>query len=265
MRNCRERLQRIFTEGFKALDIAEPLFLAAAADAAPEVLARLRTRKATHAGILLDGAPAGFAAAEDLGEGDLASHLRPFEDVPLLSEEAPLGDAILAVEKAGVAFVLLLGRPTGVITKRELEKAPVRMWLFGSITLIEMAVTQAVRNYFPGDRWMALLPEGRLQLAMKLWGERQRRDQNAEVLDCVQLADKVLVILKDKAVRTDLGFTSRREAERMFKGIQSLRNNLAHVQPIAAYDWVSMVLIASRLDVILGLLDDERYLGVARS
>lgn len=257
-RNCYDRLQRIFTQGFTVLDVAEPLFLLDAGERAETAAHQMQERGILHAGVLDAGSLSGFVNADGLTQGSVGEHVRSFNERPVLRDSAPLGEGIVALETFDVVFVEMLSRPAGAFTRSQLQKAPVRMWLFGSITLVEMAITRAVRNFFPGDRWMAVLPEGRLLKAMTLWKERQRREQNVAVLDCLQMADKVLILLKNEEARKELGFASRRAAERMFQGLQSLRNNLAHAQDIVSYDWDSILVIAKHMDNILDLIRDDR-------
>lgn len=251
---CHDRLRRLFEEGFGALDVAEPLKHFSAERPAVEVRELLQSDGHAVAGVLRDGALLGYVRCEDLDEGLLQAHLRPFRDRRILDDNAPLSAVIRAVHQAGYCFVRILGQPAAVVAKPDLEKAPMRMWLFGMITMLEAALTEAVQHFFPDEAWTEQMPAGRLEKAQALRSERVRRQQEADLLDCLQMADKVMVLMKDADVRRQMGVESRRETEASFKQIQSLRNNLAHGQPFVTHDWVAVVSLTESLEGILGLV-----------
>lgn len=258
---CHDRLRRLFQEGFGALDVAEPLTCFDSTRSADDVRTALERRGEDVAGILDDGVLSGYVRHEDLREGDLESQVRPFDERRILPDSAPLSAVIRAVHQADYCFVRLLGRPSAVVGRKDLEKAPMRMWLFGMITMLEAALTEAVEYFFPAGAWEAHLPAGRLEKATGLQAERERRNQEAHLLDCLQMADKVLVLLKDASVREQMGVESRRETEASFKQIQSLRNNLAHGQPFVTHDWAAVVSLSESLEAILGLVPPRERAG----
>jgi len=52
-------------------------------------------------------------------------------------------------------------------------------------------------------------------------------------------------------MRADAGYASMRAADRAIKGLESLRNHLAHAQDIVTHDWPVIVEVAGRLDRIM--------------
>ena len=71
------------------------------------------------------------------------------------------------------------------------------------------------------------------------------------MVDCLQLSDKMAILLRVPEMREDFGITSRREGKQKAKAMESLRNSLAHNQPITESNWEAMVLAARRLERIL--------------
>ena len=69
--------------------------------------------------------------------------------------------------------------------------------------------------------------------------------------DCLQFTDKAQILIKDPEVLHEAGFSSKKEALRAIKDLQSLRNNLAHAQDILTYDWEIIVTISKRLDKVM--------------
>jgi hypothetical protein len=70
-----------------------------------------------------------------------------------------------------------MGHVSGIITKGDLQKAPLRMWLFGLLSLIEMQLLRLIRTTYPDDTWTQLLSYGRLGKAQQFLEDRQRRNE----------------------------------------------------------------------------------------
>lgn len=248
-----ESLRRVFTEYFNARDLAEPLV---SLDAAAPVAAAIRvldSRDFDVVGVRQDGLAVGYVERASLAEGLCGEHLRAFEDGTVISDLAPLADVVLGLARSPRLFVRALGAVGGIVTRSDLQKPPVRMWLFGLITLVEMRMGRLVAQLCPGESWREFLSAGRLQKAEALLEERRRRSQNLQLLDCLQFSDKAQVIARHETIRRLTRFTSRRQVEDACKALESLRNNLAHSQDILTTDWETVVVLASELDgVILG-------------
>ena len=249
------RLRRLFDEGFSAMDIAEPLASFDDDRSAAAVRAFLEQRDLMVAGVRRDGFVCGFADRRELGRGRLGAYLRPFPPECILSEADSLRKVILAMRGGGPCFVSVLGEVGAVITLADLEKPPVRMFLFGMITIFEMIMTWGIRTYFPGDSWRAHIPPGRLAKAEQLWQERQRRRSTADLLDCLQFSDRAQLLLMIPRV-TDLlaqgGIPSRRAALTAIGELETLRNNIAHSQEIIPESWSRIVVFSTRLELLLG-------------
>jgi len=125
------------------------------------------------------------------------------------------------------------------------------MWLFGMITILEMFLANTIEEQYPNDSWRDQVSPGRLQKAEALLAERQRRNQPATLLDCLQFPDKLRILIKNPAWRRDFGFESIRAGEQAIKSVESLRNNLAHAQGIVNYDWEAIVAFSKRAITII--------------
>ena len=71
--------------------------------------------------------------------------------------------------------------------------------------------------------------------------------QECDLIDCLQMADKGLLLIQNEELFTVLGFTSKSSAKKVLKQFQSLRNNLAHAQDISTYDWAQIARLAHRM------------------
>ena len=79
-----------------------------------------------------------------------------------------------------------LGRVYGILTWTDVQKPPVRMWLFGLITLLESAFTSLIEAWHPDASSTELVSDGRLRKARAIAEERQRLRGESEqrLLDC---------------------------------------------------------------------------------
>jgi len=127
----------------------------------------------------------------------------------------------------------------------------VRMWLFGTVTMIEMGLVQLIQERFPADSWQPLVSAGRLDKARAIQTERQRRNQYCELIDCLQLSDKGQILMEDATMLDRLGFDSRSAAKRVVKELESLRNHLAHAQDIVTHDWAQIARMTKRMEEIV--------------
>jgi hypothetical protein len=236
-----EAIRRVFLESFTARDIAEPLASFDAGSSSADVRAGMEAQGLDVVGIRREGQIIGFVRRESLDSGVCGQHCQPFEGVPVLDDTSPLLQVLLELQHAPVVFVSVFGRAGGIVTRADLEKPPVRMWLFGLLTLIEMRFTELIERHCPADAWMNYVSEGRLQKARDLLAERRRRNLPVRLFDCLQLADKGQIVARDEQVRRHTIFASRGKAEEVIKMLERLRNNLAHMQDIVTSDWEAIV------------------------
>ncbi len=245
------QLHRFFKTGFTAADIAEPLVSWDAQTSSEDAVRQMQILDFDVAGIRIAGAVSGWCLRDDLGDGECIAHLRSFFDSSVVSSVTPLSDVISRLGCAPRIFIIAFGGVGGIITRADLQKAPVRMWLFGLVTLVEDSFTRVLKDRFPGDAWHGMITGARLEAARRLHEERTRRNENLELADCLQFGDKGLILFKDEAIRLEMGFESRTRAKEVMRNLQQLRNNLAHSQDIVAGNLETIVGLAGSMDRVL--------------
>ena len=109
------------------------------------------------------------------------------------------------------------------MTRDDMQKPAVRMWLFGMVTMVELRYTRLIREMCPDESWRQYLSEGRLKKAEDLMAERRRRNRPADMLDCLQLSDKGQIVARDERIRSRTIFTSRRQTEEGINMLEGLR------------------------------------------
>jgi hypothetical protein len=232
-----ESVRRVLTEAFTARDIAEPLASFDEEASSAKVREFMEARDFDVIGIRREGQIVGYAEKGWLDNGSCGRCQHSFEDATILDDSAPLLNVLLKLKDTPFGFVTVLGKVGGIITRADLQKPPVRMWLFGIVTLIEMRFTELIDRHCPADTWKQYLSEARLQKAQKLLDERRRRNQALQLFDCLQFSDKGQIIARNEELRKRTVFTSRSQADVAVKNLEQLRNNLAHAQDILPTDW----------------------------
>lgn len=236
-----DAIRRVFTESFKARDIAEPLSSFDSNASSRDVRTFMESKNFDVVGIRSEGRVGGFVRREMLNGDVCGTHSQPLDQATLLEDTAPLLRVVLELNRSPVVFIKLFESVVGIVTREDLQKAPMRMCLFGLVTLIEMRFTELIQQHCPGDAWTKYISETRLGKAKDLLIERRRRNQSQQLFDCLQLADKGTIVARDENVRKCTIFTSRRQAEVAIKMLERLRNNLAHSQDIVFSDWEAIV------------------------
>jgi hypothetical protein len=221
-----------FLTGFSARDLAEPLLSVDAGASRDAALAIFQTNNVDVLGVRTGGMIRGWIGKEDLLEAEVTA-LHGFDPATLVADSSPLNEVVCLLNTHERLYVRAFGQISGVIPRQAIEKPPLRMWLFGLITITEQRVTRLIDELFPQDSWQAQLSEGRLAKASELQTLRERRGQHPTLLDCLQFADKGQIVARNEVLRSRTRFTSRSEVERFVQALQDLRNNLAHSQDIS--------------------------------
>jgi hypothetical protein len=250
-RDVAGELRRLFAEGFRVADLAEPLASFDEATPAGEVGRFMEEANFDAVGVRRAGRVWGFAEGPLSGDGPCGALAKPIADGATLPGEAPLAAAVRALAESPRVFVTAFGGVAGVATRADMLKAPARMWLFGMVTLVELRYARLIERLCPGESWRQYLSEGRLRKAEELLAERRRRSQDLTLLDCLQLSDKGQIVARNERIRGLTVYSSRGKAEEGVKMLEGLRNSLAHAQDIVACDWDAIVRLSDHLDRVL--------------
>lgn len=247
-------LARLFRESFRAADIAESLLSFDAETPCHTVRRVLDARGFVVAGVRERGVVTGLVLAEDLDDGlSCGTRVRRFEDADVIPGDASLDRALQALEGRNRVFVRVLGEVSGIITWSDVQKPQVRMWLFGLVTLLELAFDGLLESHYPEEGWRPLLSAGRLRKAEELRASRRALNPDAAptLASCLQLSDKAQILLREQTARTMLNIASREDGQRRLRRLARLRDGLAHAQDIVTDDWPVILGFAKDLDGIL--------------
>jgi hypothetical protein len=252
------RLRRLFLEGFLAMDIAEPLVSFDAEAEARFVHDFMVEKDFDLVGIRQGGLVKGYARCQDLVTGICLDHMRPFDpEADLVPETANLLDVVKSLGINKQCFLVIMDHVGAIITLSDLEKPPMRMFLFGMITLAEMLMTEIIRYRYSDGSWQKFLYAQRLEKALQQREERSQRGQKDDLIDCLQFGDKGWILCYDEDFLNALEQSSRTQARKAVKELETLRNNLAHAQEIIPAGWQRIVIACSRFEKNLQTMADQ--------
>jgi hypothetical protein len=240
---------RLFTTAFSARDILEALPAYDSRMIRSSFLRELAVHTAGAVGVREKGRIGRYMLDDDIRSGKIA--VRTIEKQQQVSLDAPLATVIHILTRFSCCFVTINAEPVGVITRRDIEKPVVRMWLFGIIILVEMLLTKDIRCRWKDEDWMGFLSEGRVEKTRELQSLREKQGLKADLLDCLQFSDKLQIALNEPDFQEATGFLSNKAARRAIKDLEALRNNLAHGQDITSQDWPPIARLAKRVQEML--------------
>jgi len=198
----------------------------------------------------------GYVNSMDLETGVCIDHMKQFNVSELISESTPIIDCISLFKDNQRLFVLEKNQVTGIITRGDLQKTPIRMHLFGYISLVEMQLQRIIEKEYPHDLWKEYLKSNRIQKAEVLLAKRKIRNESLGLLDCLQFCDKRVIISNIGRLHELMTENDLDSYPDYLRKIEDIRNNIAHSQDIIdGTTWDSFFDIVEKMETILGLLE----------
>jgi CBS domain-containing protein len=141
-----------------------------------------------------------------------------------------LDKALYRFKKCEYLFGLENDKITGIITRADLAKSMARVYIFGLITCFESFITDEIRSSYTNEEIKTLLNDERIEKANKIFEERKNNNLDLSFCDCLQLADKKTIVIKNKKMMENLGFESKEKSKSFFRCLEKIRNGIAHSQ-----------------------------------
>ena len=204
-----------------------------------------------------DGEIVGYIKKEDLGDGLVGEYVRPITNSLLISNNTSFSTLLPVLTNNSFAFVLNENEINGIITKADINKPLVRLYLFGIISLFEMHINFWIGKYLKQEI-KEVLSEKRYETALKVYNLRQKSNDQLTMLECIQLSDKrdILSSYPEFLKQFDC---SRNEFERLMRTTETIRNEIAHSQQtiINSLDWSRFVNTILKLENLLEKSEEE--------
>jgi len=147
------------------------------------------------------------------------------DETILIAADAGILGFLLGAKKSPCRLILDGVRITGLVSKSDLQKLPVRSLLFHIVTHLELAMAAWIRRHFPDDAtWLGVLTESRREAVEQRYRELAEARLAIDRLTATMFADKRAVIL-----RTAVLPMSHNRAKQEFETIEALRDAVAHI------------------------------------
>jgi hypothetical protein len=249
-------LRRLFDDSLKVWHISSPLQVCDGESDIAEARNLMEAKHFDRLGVTTNGTIVGYVELRDLKEGKCGDCYKRFDPAELAEHSTPLIDILPLMQHKPALFVLERTAITSIVTKADLQKAPVRMLLFGLITLLEMYLRDMLQVCYPDESFRARLKAERVVSAEKVLLERRQSEEDLLLVDCLQMCDEYAVLVGTDGFREHFQLSSKRSAKSFFGAAEKLRNKLAHAQDlVSGTTWEKVVDIAERINAFLNRYD----------
>lgn len=206
-------------------------------------------------GIKDKGITYGYVKKSELKNGPCKEYEHIFHPSELVAESMPLTYLLPILYDNQRVFVLERNKVNGIVTRGDLQKAPIRLFLFGLATLLEMHLLSLIRKNYTENSLTKNLKDNRLKNVKNLLSKRKSRNEAIDLADCLQFCDKRDLILKKSEILKSIGIKSKKSIEHIkqfLKSAEKLRDRLAHAQDIVeGSSWKEVINLAKEIELFI--------------
>ena len=236
-------IQDIFIDKITTKFIYEPLACCEINDSTNEVKNLMIQKDFDILGVTKDNNAIGYVRRQHLDHNSVEQYLLPFNTSNIISDSTPIAELFDLLSEQGYIFVLTKNKVAGIVTKADINKPIVRIYLFGIISLFELNLNYRINKYHEtAAKWEKLIKKERFELAQKLFKERQGQNLDLTILECLQLCDKREILRQTDAFLEIFNY-SKSTFKSFVADVEKIRNEIAHSQNsiIANLPWERFV------------------------
>lgn len=255
-----DSVKQLFIENITAQCIYEPLLscpLNSESNLAKEALV---IRDFDVAGVKKteEGPVVGYVIAKEIGEDEFKKYVIPIGIDVVISDSTPVANIVNVLDGNEFVFVISGNQVTGIITKADINKPPVRIYIFGTISLLEMHLNLWISHYYHNNSWTGEIPVERMAIANRVYEKRKGNNQELSLLECLQFCDKKELLSKSEDFLNVFGFT-KKSFQEFLRRAEDIRNELAHSQNsiISNLEWNKFFKTLSTAETFLIQSDTE--------
>ena len=261
-----DSLQKIFFDNVTVKEIYEPLLSCKESDLASDVNYALEKRNFDMVGVIgKDDKVIGCVYKTDLlnAEGSVSEQIKEIDAAEIISESTSLVKLLSILHEQSVAYISKYDDIVGLVNRYDIDKPPVRIYVFGMLSLFEMHLSFWLKRIYKDNLWESEISKKRLRNAKKLLSHRLKKDKSTKLVDCLQLGDKKAILGKTSDFINKLPI-NRRNFRKLLENVEVIRNDIAHSQNsiISTLDWSSFTKTLFLVEELLLLSDkslEEKY------
>ncbi|WP_435095976.1 CBS domain-containing protein [Halorubrum sp. N11] len=191
----------------------------------------LETNGYDAAPIQKQGDAVGFIHEDDVtadDDGDtLEEHLTPLTIDYMMSGDTAFEDVLAALIKEPVYFLGGHSRITGILTRADLNTAPVRIYLFDRITYLEEHLRELILEHAPNWKQTPVTVD-ELDDIEDRYTDAQTANVELDEIHYAQFSTLNTIISNVEACWQTCGFSTTAQADSRLHEINELRNDVAH-------------------------------------
>ncbi len=197
---------------------------------AQEVRAEMKKHTFDIMGYKVGNKVRGYVRQKDLISGTCDEYRKPLEPSDTINACSPILVMLSRMKNRRWLFTAAKDDVIGIVTLADLQKSPVRMALFGLVSLLEIHTLSMVRTCYPckSDIEQGLRPCKSLDEAKNCYEDMQDRHEDTDLAACLLLPAKRDLLCDIRSLPEFLGFRNRGEARDVLRQAIALRNNLVH-------------------------------------
>jgi len=253
-------LKKIFIDNVTAKSIFEPLLCCPADSKANDTKEALKIRDFDIAGVKKTegGEVIGYVVKSELENGEVNNYLKVIDTELLISDSTPIANIFTILTSRAYVFVLYGKHIVGIITRADINKPPVRIYLFGIISLFEMHLNSWINHFYPDNLWHHKITAGRMEKAQEIYELRKGNNQDLSLLECLGICDKRDILSKSEEFLNEFNVSEDR-FHSLVEQSEIIRNELAHSQYsiISNIEWSRFIETVSCIEKFLIDSDDK--------
>ncbi|WP_178984181.1 CBS domain-containing protein [Winogradskyella helgolandensis] len=246
-------LQNIFTDNITTKFIFEPLACCKTGDNTDEVIQTLKQRNFDTLGVVnQDDIKIGYIKLQDLGDNPIDTYIQNFDLNILIAESTPLSELIKILCDKEFVYVLSSDSIQGIVTRADINKPIVRIYLFGIISLFELHLNYWITDYHIEESWTKLLKDRRIESARGIYDDRKGNNAQLTLLECIQISDKKVILRNTDNFLAKFDY-SKKGFHQLLERSEKIRNELAHSQTsiIANLPWADFASTIQNIELFL--------------
>lgn len=159
-------------------------------------------------------------------------HVRPILATEVVAAKTRLGDTLELLSGRPCWYVLVDDRIQLVLTRADLNKLPVQIYVATVITHLETLIAQVIARRLPDDAWIGVLHEAQRVEAERRQRALQRRDYDTRLIGSIGLPEKVAVLGQLAATMPGLLRRPPDQEPELVQHLLRVRNQAFHAQPL---------------------------------
>jgi hypothetical protein len=166
----------------------------------------------------------------------------------VVSANTYIHEMIRLFQRSKFFFINRANDLIGLVTYADLNKIPVRVWIYILINKLEYVLLQLIKSYYPDSSWMNELTDDRQKKITDRFNDKKKEDVETSLEDCLNLSDMIDLVERDRKLRSLMGFTSKKTSKKQFSGLNTLRNRTMHPSTSLITNYDSVKTLNQRIE-----------------